>query len=137
MGMSMREERAQKIREKLTVFGQGKLQDLITLYDFLQGSDITLEDVRDYLEYTKEFLRQLNLKQIKIHKERQEKWNRNTRRCPQCMMPLGLRPITTPKGKANREGYTCHWYCTEETCDFEEYMKEDFRKIYKKIMGGR
>jgi len=53
------------------------------------------------------------------------------------MMPLGLRPITTPKGKANREGYTCHWYCTEETCDFEEYMKEDFRKIYKKIMGGR
>lgn len=133
----MREERAKKIREKLTVFGQGKLQDLITLYNFLQGSGITLEDVKDYLEYTKELFRQVSLKQVEMRRERKEKWNKSTRRCPTCMKPLVLRPITTPKGKANIEGYACHWFCNEENCNFEEYTHENFQETYSKIMEGR
>ena len=137
VGMRMKEKRAQEIREKLAVFGQGKLQDLITLYDFLEESDISLEDVRAYLEYNKEVFRQLGLRQAEIFKKRKEVWNKNTRKCPTCKRPLLIGNIRTPKGRGNVKGYTCHWFCQEEDCLFEEYTYENFQEVYKKIMGGR
>lgn len=133
----MKEKRAQEIRRKLAVFGQGKLQDLVTLYDLLQGSDITLEDVKDYVEYTKEAFRQQSLKQAKMLKKREGVWNKNTRRCPTCGGPLAARAIRVPRGKGNVKGYTCHWFCQGEECSFEEYTREDFKEVYKKIMSGR
>ena len=133
----MKEGRAQEIRRKLAVFGQGKLQDLVTLYDLLQGTDIGLEDVKSYLEYTRELFRQQSLKEKKILEERQKKWNRGTRRCPTCEAPLVARAITIERGKGNVKGYTCHWFCQQEDCVFEEYTHEDFKEVYKKIMGGR
>ncbi len=39
--------------------------------------------------------------------------------CPSCGRSLLLRAVTTPKGRANREGYQTCWECLD--CGFEKY----------------
>jgi hypothetical protein len=133
----MIEERIKEIRLKLAVFDFGRLQELLTLFSVLEREELTLEDVREFIEAVKELQKAREATFNKFNKDRERLWNKGTRRCPTCAKPLMLRPINTPKGKANREGYTCHWFCLDEKCNFEEYTKEDFQEVYKKIMGGR
>lgn len=133
----MEEKQIEEIAKKLAVFDFGRLQELLTLFGVLEREELTLKDVRKFVEAVKELQKTREAAFNKFNKEREKLWNKGTRRCPDCMKPLALRSITTPKGKANREGYTCHWFCLDEKCNFEEYTKENFQKIYKKIMGGR
>jgi len=133
----MKEKRVEEIRQKLSVFSFPRLQELLTLFNLLEREKISLEDVREFITSFQELQETRRVTFDRIGKEREKKWNKGTRRCPTCMRPLALRPINVPKGKANREGYTCHWFCLDEKCSFEEYTKEDFQEIYKKIMEGR
>lgn len=41
-------------------------------------------------------------------------------KCPKCRTKLGLRLVTTPKGKSNLKGYKFCWEC--ERCGYEKYM---------------
>lgn len=132
----MTREQWERLERKLSIFSFGRLQDLVTLYDHLEKDDMTVENVREFIEYTKEAMEKATKERDKMLKERTEKWNKKTHKCPDCREPLMLRPITIAKGKGNREGYTCHWYCREENCNFEEYSHEDFKETYSKIMGG-
>jgi len=127
----MREE---KINRKLSVFGFSGLQNLITLFDILQKENIGIEEVREFVKSSIRIRESNTTRQIKEMERRTKLWNKNTHPCPDCKKPLMLRSITTPRGKENVKGYTCHWYCSGETCVFEEYTKEDFQEIYKKIM---
>lgn len=131
MGMLMDREEVEK---KLAVFGLRGLQDFITLFDILEREGISIKDVRNFMLFVKEGQERRKADIVKITEKRMERWNKNTRRCPTCMMPLMARPINIPTGKGNREGYTSHWYCQEESCNFEEYSYENFREIYSKIM---
>jgi hypothetical protein len=133
----LKQEEFEKIRGTLAVFSLSRLQELVTLSTILEREGLTLETVRDFLETTRENQR-LQQAAFKARADAAKKqWNKNTRGCPTCMMPLVARAITTPKGKANIKGYTCHWYCQEESCGFEEYTHENFKEIYQKIMGRR
>lgn len=125
------------IEHKLRVFGFSLLQDLVSLVGVLEREEISLEDVKQYIRDRQTQLKEVKLSIQKANEKARERWEKNTRGCPTCMKPLALRPISIPKGKGNREGYTCHWFCTEETCNFEEYTHKNFQEIYKKIMGGR
>lgn len=125
-----------KTEAKLAVFGFGGLQNLVTLFDLLEKENISIGDVRNYVVSTVRRTEEKEATFQRMRKKQEERWTKGTRRCPTCMRPLALRAINIPKGKANREGHTCHWFCIEETCNFEEYTKEDFREIYTKIMGG-
>ena len=125
------------IGETLRVFKFGLLQDLVTLLDFLEKEKIEEKELRLFVSSTIETQEKREKEYAAFRLEQQRIWNKNTRRCPTCMKPLALRAITTLKGKANREGYTCHWFCKEENCNFEEYTHEDFKEVYKKIMRGR
>ena len=124
------------IEYKLRVFGFGLLQDLVSLVGVLEREEISFEDVKQYIKDRQTQLKEANLSMQKANKEARERWEKNTRRCPTCMKPLALRPINAPKGKGNREGYTCHWFCLGEKCMFEEYTHEDFKKVYQRIMEG-
>lgn len=44
-------------------------------------------------------------------------------RCPDCDDTLFLRPVTTPKGKANRHGYRSCWEC--RFCGYEDYSTKE------------
>ena len=125
------------IEYKLRVFGFGLLQDLISLTGVLEREGISLEEVKEYVEERQRQLKETKLAMQKANEKVRQQWEKNTRRCPTCVMPLMARSITIKKGKANIKGYTCHWFCQEENCNFEEYTYEDFQIIYKKIMGGR
>jgi len=132
----MKEKRIKEIREKLAVFSFPRLQELLTLSSLLEKESIPLEEVREFISSYLELQETRRVVFEKINKEKERKWNKNTRRCPLCKMPLSFRPITVPKGKGNVNGYTCLWYCQEENCNFEEYTYEDFKEVYTKIMGG-
>ena len=130
-------EKIEGIGRKLSIFNFGKLQDLVTLFDILEREELSLEDVKEFIASSLENYRVTQARFQQMSEEREKLWKKNTRKCPTCMMPLMARPITIPKGKGNREGYTCHWFCQEEKCNFEEYTHEDFKEVYQKIMGRR
>lgn len=126
----------EKIQLKLAVFSFDRLQELVTLFDVLEREGLDLKKVKDFIASSIKAREDFQDKLNKVAKERNELWNKNTRRCPTCMMPLVARGITIPKGKKNLKGYTCHWFCQQEDCLFEEYTHEDFKETYSKIMGG-
>ena len=130
----MREKKIREIEKKLEVFGFGKLQDLITLYSVLQRENITFVELKKYVEKTKKINLKVITERKKVFERMKEKWERKGKRCPVCAGSLFLRAVNIPKGKANRKGYTCHWFCPKEDCPFEEYTYEDSQEIYRKIM---
>ena len=128
----------QEIGVKLSVFGFGKLQELVTLSKFLEKEGITLEDVKSYVKYVKKSYELAEKKHIKVAEMQMKKWNKEAPRCPICKNPLGLKKVREKKGKSNVKGYTCLWFCKEEDCVYEKYSYENFREVYQKIMqGGR
>jgi len=138
MGMLMTREEIIEIQRKLAVFDFGRLQELLTLFDVLEREGLELEDVKDFIASSIAAQVAFQERLEKVGKKRTEMWNKNTRKCPTCDAPLVARSITTKKGKQNVKGYTCHWFCQEENCNFEEYTYEDFKEIYQEIMqGGR
>ena len=135
--MKMSRKEAEEIATKLSVFGFGKLQSLITLNNMLEREGISLEAVKAYIKWTQDTRDAYEEKMKKVVEKNTEMWNKNTRKCPLCKKPLLLRAVRIPRGKGNVKGYTCHWFCSSEECLFEEYSKEDFKELYKKIMSRR
>ena len=130
----MRKERVEEIGKKLQVFSFDGLQNLITLFDVLQREEISVEDVKEFVAFSVKAREAKEANFRRRNEEMERMWKKNSRPCPLCGMPLALRPINIPKGKADVKGYTCHWFCPSEECTFEEYTKEDFQEIYRKIM---
>ena len=126
-----------KLDRTLRVFGFDGLQNLITLFNLLEREGISIEEVREFVASSERVIEIDREKMKKKTLAMRKLWEKNTRRCPTCMKPLVVRPINIPKGKRNVKGYTCHWYCQEENCDFEEYTFENYKKVYEKIMEGR
>ena len=124
-----------EIQTKLQVFSFAKLQGLVTLFKLLKREKISLRDVENYIKNIQESWEKDRKIRVKDFKEKEKRWNKGTRKCPVCRKPLAARPITIPEGRGNLEGYTCHWYCNSENCNFEEYTHEDFKETYQKIMG--
>jgi len=133
----MKEKKIEEIGRKLSVFSFGRLQELVTLFGVLEREGISFEDVKEFVASSLELYEVKQARFERMARERKNLWDKRTRKCPSCKKPLALRPITTPRGRGNVEGYTCLWYCLEEDCTFEEYSKEDFQKTYMKVMGGR
>ena len=133
----MKRERVIEIKKKTEVFGFGKLQDLVTLWNLLEERGVSFEELQEYLKLRRKEQRNTVSLGREAYEKTLKRWSERTRKCPNCKKPLMARGISTPKGKANREGYTCHWCCEEENCVFEEYTHEDFKEVYQKIMGGR
>lgn len=129
--------REDNINRKLSVFGFDGLQNLITLFDILQRENISIKEIRKFVKSSISVRETSIAKRIKEMDRVTKLWNKNTRHCPTCMKPLMVRSVTIPKGKGNLKGYTCHWFCQQEDCNFEEYTYEDFKEVYTRIMGGR
>jgi len=133
----MKKEEFEDIVRKLKVFGFGKLQDLITLFEVLKREGISIEKVEEFVEFTLEAER-VHRNRMKKYKENiQEQWNKNTRKCPVCKNPLFFSSVKTPKGSANVKGYTCLWHCSSEECKYENYTHENYKETYLRIMEGR
>ena len=132
----MKREMLEEVRRKLAVFDFGRLQELLTLSDLLEREGLSFEIVRDFISSSIKAQQIFHERLEKMARERQERWDKGTRRCPTCNAPLVARAITLEKGKENVKGYTCHWFCKEESCSFEEYTYENFKEVYEKIMGG-
>lgn len=130
----MKEEKMERISRKLAVFDFKRLQELVTLFKVLEREELSLEDVKDYIKNFYEMRKIQRAKYDALAEARQKLWDKNAPRCSLCDKPLLARRITVPEGKANVKGYTCLWFCQEEKCTFEEYTKENFQEVYKKIM---
>lgn len=133
----MKDKRIEKIGRTLAVFDFGRLQELLTLWKLLKREEITLEEVQEFVKLVIQMQKTREAEFKKRNLEMKRVWDMNTRRCPTCTKPLMARAIRASKGRANVKGYTCHWYCEEGDCNFEEYSHEDFKEVYQKIMGGR
>lgn len=135
--MSLSEFRFKAIEQILEVFSFAQIQTTASLINSLKREEIGFKEFGDFID-RKKILKNVQSKEaMYLRRQKETQWNKNTRRCPTCMMPLLARGIRIPKGKENIKGYTCHWYCQEENCTFEEYSYEDYQKIYIEIMGGR
>ena len=130
----MKKEKIERVSRKLAVFDFKRLQELVTLFKVLEREKLSLEDVKDYIKNFYEMRKIQRAKYDALAEARQKLWDKNARKCPNCEKPLMARRVGIPKGKANIKGYTCHWFCPSEKCTFEEYTKEDFKEVYKKIM---
>lgn len=134
--MEVSDERYREIDQALQVFSFRQVQALLTLTDLLTIQDITVGEVKDFVE-TKRIFEEYS---EEIRRRRNEKvqamWEKHARRCPVCSTALMLRAITIPKGKGNVKGYTSQWFCQAEGCPFEDYGYEDVNKIQSEIMEG-
>jgi DNA-binding transcriptional MerR regulator len=126
---------------RLAAFKRATLEDFFTLSSFLRSEGISLEELKGYLEWktrqiaeNKAKFRRLESEKMKEAKKQFAKWQERVKRCPKCDSPLTLSRVSTPKGKANKEGWRSLWGCTNEKCQFEEYSKEFADKIYTEIM---
>lgn len=134
--MKMTKERFEEIEDIVQVFNPRYLHSLLILFELLEAKKIEVREVRYFVQAKRELEKEIEKKGLAFRKAEMEKWNKDARKCPICMRPLALKKITIPKGKGNINGYTCLWYCQEESCVFEEYITENFQEVYKKIMGG-
>lgn len=134
-------EEFKRIEKLLAVFHQGMLQNFFTFLTVLEKNDVTLRDVRWYLEEVKKIEGAKVLEQVSRSKvsrkmtEEQEKWKSKVGSCPLCGKSLGLDKVSAAKGNANVYGYRGVWRCPGEECLFEEFTTEYPEVIYDRLMG--
>ena len=131
----LNKEELEEIGRKLTVFNFGKLQELVTLFNVLEREEISFEKLKSFIKTSLENQSFQEAEYRAAFEYRERQWSKNAPKCPVCKVSLGLYRIREPEGKGNVYGYTCLWYCPDEECGYEEYLKEDFQEVYKKVMG--
>ena len=115
------------LRKELAVFGFSNLQNLVVLFDILESREITIEQVRKFVDS--------EIALIKVQEENREKlrneWIKIAKRCPNCGGPLYLKEIAIPKGRKNVYGYRSLWFCSNDNCIYEKYNMEEVKNIVK------
>lgn len=134
--MKASDSRYREIDQALQVFSFRQVQALLTLTSLLEIQDITVEEVKDFVEARRTFERYNEDTRRRQSEEFQKMWEKYARRCPDCKDVLMLRSITIPKGPKNVNGYTSQWFCQTEGCTFEDYGYEDAQEVQQKIMEG-
>jgi len=132
----LNKEELEEINRKLTVFSFGRLQELVTLFEVLDREGISLEKLKSFIKSSLERQKFQEAEYRAAFEYGERQWIKNAPKCPICKSSLRLYKIREPEGKGNLHGFTCLWYCPDEECGHEEYTKEDFEEIYKKIMEG-
>lgn len=112
------EQKNKDIEKQLQVFGFGKIQDFITMFNVMKLNNITINDVREYIEYIKKMTKE---KAAKI-KLAQEAWVKKAKKCPECNTPMQL-----TQGDDNDS----IWACMK--CRFSIYNKQNVKEILKEL----
>lgn len=115
-------------------------EDKMNAYDFrghqrfqtyiktLEQHGFTLEDASAYVAFKRQEFAELEratragLEQIMP-------------RCPECSSMLMLRPVTTPRGRANVQGWRSCFECPE--CAYERYSKHRPEDVIKDLYKRR
>jgi len=97
-----------------------------------------MEELSTFINKQDQELRRENEKGEEEAMRRKREWEAVAPLCPDCGFPLiPPRLIRRRKGPGNIHGWTCHWFCSSETCLYEKYTHEDAREEMKKIMERR
>jgi DNA-binding transcriptional MerR regulator len=134
--MKVSDERYREIEQALEVFSFRQVQALLTLIKLLGVQDVTVEEVKEFVEVKRNFEKYTEEVRQRNQELTQEAWEKYARRCPVCKEALQLRPIKEPEGKGNVKGYTSQWFCVAADCSFEDYGYENVQEIYNQIMKG-
>jgi len=124
----------EKIETKLSVFGFGGLQNLVTLFNILERENISINDVRQFIAFALKRREENEIGFQKMIAKRDKEMRKLAGNCPKCKTPLRIRTIHSPKGKANVYGYRSHYFCGNEECDYEKYSKEPVKILVKKMV---
>ena len=105
------------VEKVIEVFGIGKVQDLLTIKDFMTQSGVKEGALREFVRIKKDEAKLAEKKRLKTR----HMWERLAPRCPQCGAPLALRKIDIPAGRGNEKGYLSQWFCQAADCLYEKY----------------
>jgi len=100
------------------------LQDLVTLYRWLEKRGKTIEDVEEYLKAGKRGPSDAAAQLWRAGGETGKRRNGavlTEEKCPACKGRLISRPVKIPKGPANLYGHKWHKYCSGRGCIYEQY----------------
>ena len=109
-----------KIKTNLTVFGNGLLQDALTLSIVMNANGITFQDIKDYLDLQRQ---EILIREKIFRKE-----------CPECGGTMQLAPVNTTKGDQTGEGSKSVWTC--ESCLHQVYNRYSIQERFNKKKGG-
>lgn len=133
----MEKQRAKYISEHVKVFGFKKLQDALTLIDYMQKAGVTIQELLEYKKNAIQYQREQVARKTILNKE----WEQKAPKCPECRMPLLLRRIGFPPGRGNSNGYKSEWYCNYGDCSYEKFstatVEEELNKYGLKNIGSR
>ena len=108
--------------KKIEVFHFGRLQELLTMTDFLVKNNISIDQVRAYVEEKK---RALLKSKIRRSYRADREWREKAPKCPVCGSVLLLREISIPPGRGNEYAYRSEWFCGAQDCVYEKYSALD------------
>lgn len=105
----------------LQAFSYEQLKTFQVLSHVASEAGYSTDDVLTYIT-------QLEAKQIQAIEAQEEgrrnafaAWAKIAPKCPLCGNVLTLRSINIKQGKANINGYRSHFYCSSDTCFYEQY----------------
>ncbi len=126
------------MEEILQAFRWARLDEAVGIYNLLLTHNLTMNDLELYLKEGNKRIREEKAKHKVRMEERRKLWEDIAPFCPECGGFLN-RPkfICKKKGPANREGWTCLWYCENGDCIYEKYTYEDAGEEMKRLTEGR
>jgi len=90
----------------ISAFRMRDLQNLITIYLWLQTNGKSVEDLKDYLTKVRVDREEARQKYI----EKREEWEEKAKKCPECSFPMFIEALSENE---------CHWTCPN--CRFGVY----------------
>ena len=125
------------LEQIIQTFSYNQLKTFQVLSHVASEAGFSQDDVLAYIV-------QVEIKQIEAIQAQEEgrknalaTWDKIAPRCPLCDNVLLLRAITVHQGKANINGYKSHFYCSNDSCLYEQYSRISAEYQLKKLLKKR
>jgi len=107
----------------------GGLQDFAAFIKHINDSDISVDEVVEYVEEHKHRVMLEEKAHEKKTKAAKDRWRKKVRKCPECGKPLNLGSVGE-----NIKEYNHQWFCLEDDCKFvEEFGTETVQEIIEQL----
>lgn len=114
--------------EKMQAYTIKQHRGFLTYFATLSQKGFTIENLREYVEFKRAELKELE-------QLRQRELEDVIPKCPKCGLALILRPISTPKGRANVFGYRSCFECLD--CAYERYSTKRLADVIMDLYSRR
>ena len=124
--------------EKLEVFSFAQLQNFITLIGILETENISIAELKEFVERKKLSLIEQNQKQRQRDINEITQWERYAKKCPQCQSIMGLIPVNSMPSNQVGDEWKSMWFCPDwRSCGYEELSKESYEEQANRIYSKK